>query len=781
MLYEELLGISPYSLGKEEKERLLTERLKELTRLHQEKCPEYSKILKCIDYDEERITSYKDLPFLPVRLFKDLSLMSVPQEDVVKTMTSSGTSGQRTSKIYLDKATASNQQKTLVKIVSDFTGSNRMPMIIIDCPSVVKNRKMFSARGAGILGFSILGTEKIYALDEDMKLNVKAVVDFLNKYNGKRILLFGFTFIVWQYFYKELLRLKRKGVTFDLSDGILIHGGGWKKMLSEAVDSEKFQQSLRDACGIGHIHDYYGMVEQTGCIYMQCECGHLHASIFSDVIVRRSVDFSACGIGERGILQVMSTIPESYPGHSLLTEDEGMILGEDDCPCGRKGKYFEIYGRLKSAEIRGCSDTFATDDVALAANDIRESENDVLDAVSYLVGSREVIQEMPSVPPKPPFDMKIISFLNDLSKELLGSKEAKAFPDVVTLGFWARAASINGLKERFMIRDENGHIGRGIVFHIAPSNVAVNYAYSLLSGLLCGNINIVRIPSKEFPQVEIINKAINKVLDKYMDLRAYICLLRYGRDKRINDVLSNMCDVRVIWGGDATITEIRKSVIPAHTTEIVFADRYSLAIIDADEYMRRVSEKADADRAALRIAIDFYNDTYLSDQNACTSPRVVVWTGQKRNEAKELFWENLYKLVKEKYSFQAIQGVDKLYVSYMAAVTCAGVESQIKHKDNLLVRMKVSDLTDKIMDFRGNSGYFYEYDCDNIMDLRQFCNNVHCQTVGLLGDKELIRSLFLSGIKGVDRVVPIGHTMDFDLLWDGYNLVERLTRVVAEK
>ena len=137
--------------------------------------------------------------------------------------------------------------------------------------------------------------------------------------------------------------------------------------------------------------------------------------------------------------------------------------------------------------------------------------------------------------------------------------------------------------------------------------------------------------------MEIINKAINKVLDKYMDLRAYICLLRYGRDKRINDVLSNMCDVRVIWGGDATITEIRKSVIPAHTTEIVFADRYSLAIIDADEYMRRVSEKADADRAALRIAIDFYNDTYLSDQNACTSPRVVVWTGQKRNEAKNYF------------------------------------------------------------------------------------------------------------------------------------------------
>ena len=116
---------------------------------------------------------------------------------------------------------------------------------------------------------------------------------------------------------------------------------------------------MEEACGLKDIHDYYGMVEQTGCIYMECECGHLHASNFSDVIIRRPLDFSEAEIGETGVIQVVSTIPESYPGHSLLTEDEGCILGEDDCPCGRKGKYFKINGRLKNAEIRGCSDTYA--------------------------------------------------------------------------------------------------------------------------------------------------------------------------------------------------------------------------------------------------------------------------------------------------------------------------------------------------------------------------------------------------------------------------------------
>ena len=192
-----------------------------------------------------------------------------------------------------------------------------------------------------------------------MKLDTEGLKEFLDKFQGQKILLFGFTFMIWQHFYKELMRLKKEGITFDFSNGILIHGGGWKKLVSEAVSSEEFHKKLNQACGLENIHDYYGMVEQTGCIYMECECGHLHASIFSDVIIRRPVNFSECDIGEAGIVQVVSAIPESYPGHSLLTEDEGVILGIDDCPCGRKGKYFKINGRLKNAEIRGCSDTYA--------------------------------------------------------------------------------------------------------------------------------------------------------------------------------------------------------------------------------------------------------------------------------------------------------------------------------------------------------------------------------------------------------------------------------------
>ncbi len=217
---------------------------------------------------------------------------------------------------------------------------------------------MFSARGAGILGFSIFGKDRLYGLDENMHLDIQAVENFLKKYQGKRIFLFGFTFMIWQHFYKELLALERQGIHLELSNGVLIHGGGWKRLEKEAVAQEEFRDALKQVCGLREIYDYYGMVEQTGCIYMQCEYGHYHASIFSDVIVRNPMDFTVCKTGEKGIIQVVSAIPESYPGHSLLTEDEGMILGEDNCPCGRKGKYFSVTGRIKNAEIRGCSDTY---------------------------------------------------------------------------------------------------------------------------------------------------------------------------------------------------------------------------------------------------------------------------------------------------------------------------------------------------------------------------------------------------------------------------------------
>lgn len=394
--------------------------------------------------------------------------------------------------------------------------------------------------------------------------------------------------------------------------------------------------------------------------------------------------------------------------------------------------------------------------------------SDVLDKVNFIVGSADIAARLSEVSAKTPFSDDIVNFLNDVSKEIMKDPRSKTFSDVVTFGFWIRKGSVMKLKERFETED-GIHLGKGVAFHIAPSNVPVNFAYSLVAGLLCGNVNVVRVPSKDFPQVGIIANSFNRVLEKRAEMKPYVLCVRYDRDKEVNDLFSSFCDVRVIWGGDQTIADIRRSPLPPRSGEITFADRYSLAVIDSDSYLS-IEGKS-------HVAEDFYNDTFFSDQNACTSPRVVVWTGNKIEEAKEIFWKEEHELVEKKYTFQSIQGVNKLTRAYMIAA-----EHSVKiedHPDNLIVRVKVDRLVGNLMDYRDNSGYFYEYDCKNVMDLAPLCNDKRCQTIGYIGEKDVLRPLLDSGVKGIDRIVPIGKTMDFDLIWDGYNLPAQLTRTVV--
>ncbi len=355
MNYEKILQIPPYSLSKDKKNKLLTGQLTTLIQHHIDSCNAYKNILTATNFQLDSICCTKDIPFIPIQMFKDLELKSISEKQIFKTMMSSGTTGQKVSKIFLDRETSANQQKTLSKIVCDFIGKGRYPMLIIDSPSIIKNRQMFSARGAGILGFSIFGSEVAYALKENMTLDIVGIKNFLGKHTSSSILIFGFTFIIWQNFYHEIIK---NNIDLNIVDAILIHGGGWKKLKDKSISTSEFNSRIKQVCGISRIHNYYGMVEQTGCIYIECEHGYLHTSIFSDVIIRRYKDFSVCDIAEKGIIQVLSMLPKSYPGHSILTEDEGVLLGIDDCLCGRLGKYFRVEGRLKQSEIRGCSDAF---------------------------------------------------------------------------------------------------------------------------------------------------------------------------------------------------------------------------------------------------------------------------------------------------------------------------------------------------------------------------------------------------------------------------------------
>ena len=344
---------SPFGIASKQKQKILTHRLRELTALHEQRCAPYGRILASRARPVGDDTGIDAIPFIPVRLFKQYELRSIAQEDVFKVLTSSGTTSQVPSRIFLDRETATAQTKALVRILQDFLGKERRPMLLADTSGAVASRQSFSARGAGIIGISSFGRDHVYALNEAMEPDLVAIETFAEKHGGSQPLVFGFTFMVWEYLVEAL---RRKSVTLKMN-GVLLHSGGWKKLIDRQVDASTFKSGVTAVLGIRQVHNFYGMVEQVGTIFVECEQGVLHAPALADVIVRDPLDWHPLAVGETGVLQVLSMLPTSYPGHSLLTEDMGTILGEDDCPCGRLGRYFTVSGRIPAAELRGCSDT----------------------------------------------------------------------------------------------------------------------------------------------------------------------------------------------------------------------------------------------------------------------------------------------------------------------------------------------------------------------------------------------------------------------------------------
>lgn len=355
MNFKSYLDLKQFSLEKNKKEKYFFNFIKDLNHHHLSSSVEFNKINQVFFNKKNEINSIESIPYLPVSIFKNKLLHSVHKNNIYKILKSSGTTGTVPSQIVLDKDTAALQTLTLSKIISHIIGKDRLPMIIIDSKSVLKNRKSFTARGAGILGISIFGKKHTYILDEEFELLKNELKDFSKKYSGQKILIFGFTFMVWKY-----LAMTDLDFNLDLSNAILIHSGGWKKLHSLKVDNSTFKNTLKNRFKIKpkNVYNFYGMVEQVGSVFLENSEGYLHCPNFSDIIIRDPKDFSVLPHGKEGLIQVLSIIPKSYPGHSLLTEDIGVIMGEDDASNGWKGKYFKILGRAKKAEIRGCSDTF---------------------------------------------------------------------------------------------------------------------------------------------------------------------------------------------------------------------------------------------------------------------------------------------------------------------------------------------------------------------------------------------------------------------------------------
>jgi phenylacetate-coenzyme A ligase PaaK-like adenylate-forming protein len=356
---DQMFLAGPYSLAHPDKLRLLHSGIASLTQYHLKNNPSYKNIVCSQDYDHEKVKNLSSFPSIPVRLFKEIELVTNPKNLVTRSLNSSGTSGQLTSKIYIDAETSSIQTKALIKIISHYVGKQRLPMLVIDAPSTIKNRSVFTARAAGILGFSKFSTSITYALNDDMSPNWDAILKFADINGSDPVLIFGFTSIVW---FHLIHSLNSSNINLQLNGAFFFHGGGWKKITEEdQVTKEHFKSTINRVFGSTKVYDYYGMAEQTGSILVECEYGYMHTSIYSEILIRDQLTHEVNDLNETGLVETISILPRSYPGHVLLTEDLGRQIGVDDCKCGKLGSYFLIEGRIKRAEIRGCSDTYQID------------------------------------------------------------------------------------------------------------------------------------------------------------------------------------------------------------------------------------------------------------------------------------------------------------------------------------------------------------------------------------------------------------------------------------
>ena len=358
---DDIIKLEPYSLRSIEKNQIFLECMKQSVQFHYKNCDEYRDFCIKKKFDPFKKYSIESIPFLPASIFKKLELLSVPKNEIIRTIRSSSTSGNLPSIINLDKKTVKRQIIMLNSILKNYFGDEKLSFLIFDHDSTVNTNDLeLSSRGSAIRGILGLSKDFSFLLNDDLELDLQKITDALETVDKKKTCIFGFTWLI----YKILTKNKNKEIKKlfqNIDNPFIIHIGGWKKLTDESVDKKIFNNTLSNFFNTKpeNIVDFYGITEQLGVVYPDCSEGNKHVPIFADILIRDIHNQKILPYRTPGFIQILCSVPNSYPGISILTDDIGEILGEDGCPCGRKGKYFLFTKRSEIADPKGCGDTLA--------------------------------------------------------------------------------------------------------------------------------------------------------------------------------------------------------------------------------------------------------------------------------------------------------------------------------------------------------------------------------------------------------------------------------------
>jgi hypothetical protein len=387
-----------------------------------------------------------------------------------------------------------------------------------------------------------------------------------------------------------------------------------------------------------------------------------------------------------------------------------------------------------------------------------------------------------AVEPLAPFAEQTLAFIDALSSSLLRNPDVREYPELVALGFWMRKANLAQLHKQFKASTEQQLFQpRGTVFHIAPANVDSIFIYSWLLSMMCGNKNILRLSSRSTPQLDRLIQLLRDLLSEaeWRPIAQRVLLVRYEHNAAISKYFSSLCDVRVIWGGDATVFNIRQLPLPPTATEIAFANKFSFSLIHAEGW------NAVKEAEQLKVAEQFFNDAYWFGQMACSSPRLIVWLGEETSvtNAKPHFWNLVSEVIARKTSdLMAVDFVNKRVASDLIAIRFPNCSIEKSTHNNVVrIHLPINEVKPLIAaDLHCGSGLFYETHIETLEQLKPILSR-KIQTVAYTGfenSNPLTDWLRTSQLAGIDRIVPFGKALEFSPIWDGYDLLRVFLRQI---
>jgi phenylacetate-coenzyme A ligase PaaK-like adenylate-forming protein len=811
-----VLDAQPYALSAETKAPLFYHNVLEELKHHYDNNDLYRKFCHKKEFNPYTFTGgITDLPYIPVHIFKALGmrLASVSDDEIKVKLQSSATSGVP-STVLLDKITARRQTRAMARVMQDVLGSKRRPFCVMDIDPSSPNAANLGARGAAIKGYLNFASQANYFIDAASKTAPlqflqQQFIEFLHQAeDGEPLIIFGFTFVLY---HSVFLQLKQQNYQFKLPVGTkVIHIGGWKKLESEKVSKQQFNQDIASVLGINEqdVVDIYGFTEQMGLNYPDCPHGWKHIHAYSDVLIRDEADLSVCQDGQQGLLQFVSPLQHSYPGNVVLTDDLGVVR-HDTCQCGRVGKRFQVIGRAKKAEVRGCgdimSDKVARSGAAKSANLATHAEklivhhspvelqtsvakeqlNEIITAISAkqkwlteqpteaIIGLIDLVRERWKTEPA------LDSYRSNGLNFLLAWCEPSRLRTLLDTALNGKRAHLDSFQVRSDIPGSSLRaLPRGIVAHWLSGNVPLLGMFALLQSIVTKNVNMLKVSADESQALPALLQCFAGLTyktpggyelsgDELLKTIAVVYFDRHQHD--IANIFSSSADVRIAWGGREAVESVSQLAKKYTSQDILFGPKLSMMVIGNDAL--------DSDKAIRKLVRRAATDASVFDQFACASPHTI-------------FVEKGGQISPREFAERLALAMDKALIRLPSVAPDIGQANKIRSKiaeydfvgevwSDPLLRWTVLFEDDVAL---VDPTYFRVITVkavDNIFDVIPLVHE-DIQTVGLAmhGAKRLQFATDIT-MQGAMRCPDIGHMTHFDSPWDGLYAIDRMIRWVS--